>query len=302
MRLFYGFVQTRNLETLLQVIRLGGVSAAARQLNLTQPAITRRIDELERELGVSLFLKRGRQLIPTPAGRACAESAERVLAELGALRARTNTGTSQRTVRIGVGELIALTWFDRLLARLRETHPQIVVHMHVGLASRLVDGLTRRDLDLILTPGQVPIPHAVSLALGCTTYAWIGTREHLLGRDHLSPLDLSELPVLMAPQGSDSHRMVLDWCEAAGAPLRRASLCNSLAVLGVMVRKGMGIAPLPVELFAEELAAGTLLTVVSRPPMRTISYSACYLPGGEGSLMQEIATLARTESWFGAAV
>jgi DNA-binding transcriptional LysR family regulator len=293
-------VQTRNLETLLQIIRLGGVGAAARQLNMSQPAVTRRIDELERELGVRLFRKQGRQLVPTPAGRACAESAERILAELGVLRGRTSGSDAQSIVRIGVGELIALTWFDRLLARLRETHPHVVVHMHVALASRLVDGLARRELDLILTPGQLPIAHAVRLDLGWTTYAWMGTRTHMLGRDHLAPRDLAELPVLMAPQGSDSHRMVLDWCEAAGAPLRRASLCNSLAVLGTMVRKGVGIAPLPVELFAEELAAGTLVALPSRPAMRAVAYSACYLPAGEALLMQEIATLAQSESWFAA--
>ncbi|PWS35940.1 hypothetical protein DFH01_20490 [Falsiroseomonas bella] len=97
----------------------------------------------------------------------------------------------------------------------------------------------RRELDLILTPGAVPIAQAVRLDLGATTYAWVGTRAQMLGRDHLSPRDLAEMPVLMAPQGSDSHRTVVDWCETAGTPLRRASLCNSLAVLGTMVRKSV---------------------------------------------------------------
>jgi hypothetical protein len=42
-----------------------------------------------------------------------------------------------------------------------------------------------------------------------------------------------------------------------------------------MVSKGVGIAPLPVELFAEEIAAGKLISVASRPRMRAIAYSAC---------------------------
>jgi DNA-binding transcriptional LysR family regulator len=300
MNLSHACVQTRNLETLLQVIRLGGVGAAARQLNLTQPAVTRRIDELERELGTRLFRQQGRQLVPTQAGRLCAESAERILAELDLLRGRTGGGgAAPVTVRIGVGELIALTWFDRLLARLRETHPHVVVDMHVDLASRLVDGLARRTLDLILTPGEVPLALAVRLDIGTTTYAWMGTRAHMLGRDHLAPRDLAEMPVLMAPQGSDSHRMVVDWCEAAGARLGRVSLCNNLAVLGTMVRKGVGIAPLPVDLFAEELSEGSLIALPGRPPMRGIAYSACHLPSGDAALMAEIAALARSESWFG---
>jgi DNA-binding transcriptional LysR family regulator len=95
--------------------------------------------------------------------------------------------------------------------------------------------------------------------------------------------------------------MVLDGCKAAGAPLRRAGLCNSLAVLGTMVRKGVGIAPLPVELFTEELAAGMLMALPGRPSMRAIGYSAFYLPAGNAGLTQEIAALAQAESWFAAA-
>jgi DNA-binding transcriptional LysR family regulator len=292
-------VHTRNLATLLHVIRLGGIGAAARHLNLTQPAVSRRIDELERELGAPLFRRQGRQVVPTPAARACLASAERILAEVEVMRGlASGRGVMLRTVRVGVAELIALTWFDRLLARLRETHPHIVVDMHVNLASRLVDGLSRRELDLILTPGQVPVAGAVRHDIGASTYAWMGTRAQMLGRDHLAPQDLLDMPVLMAPQGSDSHQMVQDWCEAAGAALGRVSLCNNLGVIGTMVRKGVGISPLPVELFAEDLADGTLVALPSRPPMRNVPYSACYLPSRDAPLMQDVAELARAESWF----
>ena len=105
------------------------------------------------------------------------------------------------------------------------------------------------------------------------------------GRDHLAPRDLAERPVPMAPQGSDSHRIVMDWCEAAGARLGRVSLCNSLGVLGTMLRQGVGIAPRPVDLAAEELAEGSLIALPSRPAMRGIAHFACLLPSGEAALM-----------------
>jgi DNA-binding transcriptional LysR family regulator len=299
MQIFHGWVQTRNLATLLQVVRLGGIGAAARQLNLTQPAVSRRIDELERELGTPLFRRQGRQVVPTPAARLCLASAERILAEVEVMRGlASGRGVAQRSVRIGVAELVALTWFDRLLARLRETHPHVVVDMHVDLASRLVDGLSRRALDLILTPGEVPIGGVLRRDIGASTYAWMGTPARMIGRDHLAPADLLDLPVLMAPQGSDSHRMVMDWCEAAGVAPARFSFCNNLGVLGTMVRKGVGVSPLPVELFAAELAEGALVALPSRPPMRSIAYSACHLPSRDAALMQEIADLAHAESWF----
>ena len=64
-------MDARGLETLLWIVRLGGVGAAARHLNLTQPAVTRRVRALEGELGAQLFRREGRNVALTQAGRNC---------------------------------------------------------------------------------------------------------------------------------------------------------------------------------------------------------------------------------------
>src|SRR3546814_12537001 len=79
-------MNTRHLETLLWVIRLGGVGAAARHLNLTQPAVTRRIQELENELHGTLFEREGRSIIPTALAKPCVANAERILDEVSLIR------------------------------------------------------------------------------------------------------------------------------------------------------------------------------------------------------------------------
>jgi len=292
-------MQTRNLETLLWVVRLGSVSAAARHLNVTQPTVSRRIDELERELGTTLFRREGRKVVATSEARLCLPIAERILGEATALQGvASGRGPARRRVRIGVAELVALTWFDRLLTRIGETHPHVDIDMHVNLASSLVDGLSRRALDMALIPGQVPIAGVVRLDLGVCDYRWMARRDMLDGRDWLAPQDMTEMPIFMSPQGSDTHQAIMRWFQQAGVAPSRVSLCNNLGVLASLVRKGRGIASLPVELFAEDLSSGSLIALPGRPALPPVQYSACYLPSAEAVLLNEIAGYAREASWF----
>jgi DNA-binding transcriptional LysR family regulator len=104
-------MESRNLETLLWVVRLGSISAAAEQLHLSQPAITRRI---ERDLQARLFEREGVRVAPTAIAQALVQNAERVLAEIAAMRSTASDRTTVRgKLRIGIAELIGLTWFDR---------------------------------------------------------------------------------------------------------------------------------------------------------------------------------------------
>ena len=85
-------MDSRHLETLLWVVRLGGIGAAAQHLNLTQPAVTRRIQELERELGAKVLQRQGRNVALTPLGQSCLERAERILSEVSMMKARCRGG------------------------------------------------------------------------------------------------------------------------------------------------------------------------------------------------------------------
>ena len=203
-------MQTRNLETLLFVVRLGGVSAAARHLNLTQPTVSRRIDELERELGQPLFRREGRRIMPTALARQLLTNAERVLAEIGSMRELARGRVPpRRTIRIGVAEFVALTWFERVLTRLSEAYPHVIVDLQVNVAAALVDGLARRNLDVVLVPGQVPIAGVVKRDIGAIDLRWMATPEHVQGREFLAPADLVDMPIMLAPKGSDSHQTVM---------------------------------------------------------------------------------------------
>src|SRR6195256_7006173 len=127
MRMFHRMMDSRNLETLLWVVRLGGVSAAAQHLNLTQPAVTRRIQELERELGAKVRRRQGRNVALRPVGQTCLGSAERILSEVAIMRVAASGKAAVGTIRVGVVESIAVTWFQNFLARIEGRSPKGLV-------------------------------------------------------------------------------------------------------------------------------------------------------------------------------
>src|SRR5712692_3119805 len=102
MRMHYMGMDSRHLETLLWVARLGGISAAAQHLNLTQPAVTRRIQELERELGAKVLRRQGRNVVPTAVGQSCLIGAERILSEVETMKIAAVGDAAVGTIRVGV--------------------------------------------------------------------------------------------------------------------------------------------------------------------------------------------------------
>jgi DNA-binding transcriptional LysR family regulator len=190
-----------HLKSLLWVVRLGGVGAAARHLNVTQPAITRRIQELERDLGAPVLRREGRNVVPTALGQTCVASAERVLADIAAMRVAASDRSVAGTIRIGVAEAIALTWLYRLHRRIEERYPNVTLEIDVDLSSRLAEKLTRRQIDIALLPGTANIPGGTRIELGRCALEWMSNVQYLKdgASRSLTARDLADLPIIAPP-------------------------------------------------------------------------------------------------------
>jgi DNA-binding transcriptional LysR family regulator len=143
----------KQLETFLTIARLGSFRAAAERLNSTQSTISARIQELEEALGVQLFDRSTRRPYLTTKGReliAYAEKAVELIADI-----RLKIGAAQEfsgVVRMGLPEIVAVTWLPELVARVRERYPKLVLQLEVGLNPDLISRLSgvNRTLPLLL--------------------------------------------------------------------------------------------------------------------------------------------------------
>ena len=298
MRMFYMGMDSRHLETLLWVVRLGGIGAAAQHLNLTQPAVTRRIQELERELGAKVLRRQGRNVVPTPVGQTCLGSAERILSEVATMRVAASDKSAVGTIRVGLVESVALTWFQNFLARIEGRYPRVQMEIDVDLSNRLITKLARRQIDIALVPGPVQLPGVVRVSLGDCDMKWLG-HPRLCPKDcEMKAADLAALPIIGMPQDANAYHSIINWFEDAQVSPSLMHCCNRLSVVALLVRRGVGVSLLPPDLFAGDLESGALKILIEQPDVPKVEYSAAYLPALDASILPEVAAIAREESWF----
>lgn len=286
-------VNIRSLETLLWITRLGSFSAAARHLRLTQPAITRRMNELEQELGAPLFRRERTQTVLTPTGKRCVEIAERMVADFVALKAAAgqDSGVSG-TVRVGVSEVIALTWVDRLIARIGERYPAVSIELDVDLSARLVKKLAARRVDIALLPGPVMLPDAVTQSLGSYGLSWMSHPSLMSPDRDITPSDLVDIPIIASPDDANVSSVMRNWFRESGVRPRRVSYCGNLIVVASLVRKGVGVSLLPPDFFKEATLSGTMMVLPEWPKIAPLEYSVSYIPTSELSFLSEVARFA----------
>ena len=289
----------QSLETLLWITRLGSFSAAARHLRLTQPAITRRINELESQLGSPLFRRERPRPVLTLAGKRCARIAERIVTDFAALKAAAGFHSGLTgTIRLGVSEVIALSWLDRLLNRVDERYPGVNVELDVDLSARLVKKLSARSVDIALVPGAVILPGAVTRSLGSYGLSWMCHPGLFEPGKVIDPADLVDLPIIIPPQDAVVFWIMQEWFRESGLKPRRISYCGSLSVVVSLVRKGVGMSLLPYDFLKASIEDGTIVRLEASPAVGSIDYNVAYLPTSELVFLPEIASFACEESRF----
>jgi DNA-binding transcriptional LysR family regulator len=133
-----------HYRSFLAVLRTGSLSAAARDLDLTQPTVGRHIEALEKSFGYPLFTRNPQGLAPSEAAMALRPYAETIASTISALQrhASEELGAVRGTVRITASDVIGAEVLPPILARLREIHPGLV--LEVSLSDALEDILMRK--------------------------------------------------------------------------------------------------------------------------------------------------------------
>src|SRR5262245_39462356 len=147
-----------RLSHFLRIVEAGSLSAAAHRVHLTQPALSRNLRLLEEELGTPLFLRQGRGLVLTAAGRALVPRARVLLDEADAV-ARDVGRTAERDyhdLRLGAVDSVATYLLPGVLTRLQEAFPRLAVKLVVGRTASLLDRLRGGALDLAVVAHSGP--------------------------------------------------------------------------------------------------------------------------------------------------
>jgi DNA-binding transcriptional LysR family regulator len=238
----------RHLRTFEAILRHGSFGGAARALRLAQPTVTLHIQELEQELGLPLFDRRGRRRHRTVAGDLLAERALPILDALDAMTRSMAELADGRAglLQIGSIEPAASQRVMPLLARLRRNRPALRVRMEVAGTSGVSRGVADGHLDLGVCSAP---PAELSLRfepLFSEEMALLVPRRHPLARaKSLRARDLNGEPMLLTDQGCAYRRAIEAALQQRGVRPQWTLESGSAASLREAVRLGWGLAFMP---------------------------------------------------------
>lgn len=234
-------VETRDLMIVFAIARAGSVGAAASKLNLHQATVFRRLEELERSLGVRLFDRvKGKYQITPPGERLC-QLAEHHQQTLESFRQSLRGGDMHPTgvIRITTTDTLGNMLLPKLLAGFRTAYPAIDVELVVSNQFLTV---SRREADIALRPTRSAPEHLAGRALCAVAFALYASQDYL--RRHDASLPLAEHS-WVAPDESLATTTTGRWI-AANVPEQRVPFrVNSILAMASAARVGLGIAALP---------------------------------------------------------
>lgn len=255
-----------NVEAFVAVVDNAGFTRAANALHLSQPALSRRIELLEDDLGQLLF-ERGRRRVPlTDAGRAFLPYARAALASLrdGVAAVRELAQGEAGVVTLAIVGTLASTGIAARLAQHRQTHPGVRLLLRTGTSAE-ISGLVRSgEATLGLRYGIDPSPDLECRELHREALVVVASPGHPLAeRRRVSPTRLrGEIWVAFPPrrgaQDDAFGRALERVLAAADLDVSETVVIDSLTAQKRLVEAGFGVALMPLSAAREEIACGSL--------------------------------------------
>src|SRR5262245_5844762 len=126
-----------DLNIFRAVVRAGGITRAAEKLHRVQSNVTTRVRQLEQELGVELFIREGKKLHLSPAGKLLLDYAEKLLDLAGEAREAVHDAKPRGLFRLGAMESTAAVRLPALLNAYHHRHPQVALELHTDSSHKL---------------------------------------------------------------------------------------------------------------------------------------------------------------------
>lgn len=287
-----------QLETFQWVVTLGSFTKAAARLNTSQSTVSMRISDLEQELGVQLLDRTRRNIRMTPKGRELLRYAVEIDRLVTSLKVEVgNPETVSGSIRMGVAELVALTWLPEMASALKQHYPGIQLDLEVGLTGNIYDKFRSRETDLGFLPtAELPGQDLQSVLLKQVGFAFMVSPSIELPDRHLSPSDLQNLPLISLSPNSTLSMLEERWFSAHDAHPTQVTRSNSMEISAGLVRSGLGISLLPCEFYRNDITAGRMRPLDVRPSLRPVPFHAIWLDDNRSPLIREVVEIARRVS------
>lgn len=228
----------RGLEVFCALIEAGSATRAARQLGLSQPAVSQQISRLESELSLLLFVRENGRMRPTETALMIYEEASHAFDGLERVLnlAKDIRGLERGQLRVAAPYSSAATYLPRALRKLTSAQPRLRLMVHLGSYEHIVGRVAAREVDLGIAKAPLLVPGVESVEICASGLVAVTPIDSpLKDRKSLSTKDLKHEPLIMIGRGRP-------WRNEIDVAFRRAGIAPRVAVETQSVESACGFA------------------------------------------------------------
>lgn len=238
-------MQLKQLEVFDAIVRSGSVSAAAREMGMTQSAVSKILARFEEELGFEVFYRQNGKLTPAPRASAVLERSRKVLEAMSSLRAvRDDSGDAgQKVLSVVTVPSLAHAVIPTVLKQFNTFHPDMRVLFDVRTTQATIDTMIRQAADFALV--TLPVSHptlTVQPLYRSTSHCCIPDSHPLAKKSRICPEDLIGEPLVLLSTRQPTRQQIDEAFRRHGIrPNVRIETANVLAACKC-AEQGLGIA------------------------------------------------------------
>lgn len=238
-------MELRTLRYFLAVAREENITNAARVLHVTQPTLSRQLKDLERELGVQLFVRGNRKTVLTDDGMLLRKRAEEIVSLADRTEAELASSHEEVVgdVYIGGGETYAMATVAEVIAELQQRYPDLHFQVHSGNADDVCERIDKGLLDfgLLIDPAPISRYESLSLPLSDRFGLLVRTDNPLAEKGFVEPTDLRREP-LITTRRTVMEALIAPWAGVDASDLDIRDSINLIYNGTLLVRQGVGSA------------------------------------------------------------
>jgi LysR family transcriptional regulator, low CO2-responsive transcriptional regulator len=284
-----------QLRVFFFVAREHSFTRAAHLLNITQPAASTRVRELERDCGSRLFDRIGQTVVLTDAGETLFAYAQRIFQLLGdADHALENARQLKSgSIRIGTGQT-AVNFVSPILQRFKKTYPGVTVRVDLGNSKKILADVLNFDLHLGLVANPPADRGLITLPCVREPMVLVVPIAHPWAKRGAVPLNaVHAQPFITREPGSGTRALVETALQHVGASPRIEMELPLNAVIKQAVEVGIGVAIMPESIIREEVDAGQLACIKIRDCPLTMEIDWVFLRDrSEAPVLQALLSVA----------
>jgi|TARA_B110000027_G_scaffold82849_1_gene88027 DNA-binding transcriptional LysR family regulator len=248
-------MDNQNLKAFITVANSGSFSESAEQLHLTQSAISKRIAQLEHQIGKKLFDRIARQVTLTEAGTKLLPRALRILQEYeNALQAINDlSGEASGTLRLAISHHLGLHRLPPVLKQFAQQYPKVTLDIEFMDSEKAYEQVLHGQSEVAIITLALESHHNIH-----SQKIWNDPLRFICAQDHpLATLtkpelkDLAEYPIILPGLNTYTGRIIQNLFQQEGIPLKAPMSTNYLETISTMVEIGLGWSVLPETLVRE---------------------------------------------------